>query len=175
MSGTNGPPSVRGPLIILAELGKSDFAWLESLRRRHYPPDRNRVGAHLTLFRSLPPSAESEIRRSLADAASSEAPAAEVAGLMDLDSGVALRVFSPGLESIRDELARQFFGLLTAQDIGGWTAHVTIQNKVQPRIARALLCELRARFEPRPLQVTGLRLVRYVEGEWEPLAGWRFR
>jgi hypothetical protein len=34
---------------------------------------------------------------------------------------------------------------------------------------------MRASFEPRPLKLTGLGLVRYVEGEWEPLASYRFR
>jgi len=83
-----------GPLIILAELGKSDFAWLDALRRSHYPPERNRVPAHLTLFRSLPPSAEDEVRRSLARVSAEPRPRAEIGGLMDLDSGVALRIIS---------------------------------------------------------------------------------
>ncbi|HEU5286581.1 MAG TPA: 2'-5' RNA ligase family protein, partial [Sphingomicrobium sp.] len=38
-----------GALIVTAELGAEDFAWLDALRRRHYPPERNRVPAHLTL------------------------------------------------------------------------------------------------------------------------------
>ena len=131
--------------------------------------------AHLTLFRSLPPSAEDEARRSLARAATGRAPAASLSGVMDLDSGVALRVDSEGLERIRDDLAGEFRGLLSAQDRGPWTAHVTIQNKADPRVARALLRQLRAGFEPQPIGIAGLQLVRYVAGYWEPLAGWRFR
>jgi 2'-5' RNA ligase len=164
-----------GPLIVIAELGKADFDWLDGLRRLHYPPERNRVPAHLTLFRSLPPSAEPEVRRSLSRAASSPAPKAEISGAMDLDSGVALRVSSPELEHIRDELADAFHGLLSSQDRGPWAPHVTIQNKVEPRVARKLLEQIRAQFEPRPLKIAGLRLVRYVEGKWQPLAGYRFR
>ena len=164
-----------GTLIVAAELGKGDFAWLDSLRRRYYPPERNRVPAHLTLFRSLPPSAEPEARRRLARAAAEPAPDAEISGVMDLDSGVALRVSSPGLEQLRGELADGFHGLLTAQDLGVWTPHVTIQNKVEPRVARRLLSQMRSLLEPRPLAIAGLQLVRYVEGEWEPLASYRFR
>ena len=164
-----------GTLIVAAEIGKADFAWLDALRRRHYPPERNRVPAHLTLFRSLPPSAEGEVRRSLGRAASAPAPEAQISGVMDLDSGVALRVSSPGLVEVRAELASEFHGLLTSQDTGRWTPHVTIQNKVEPRVARQLLREMRSAFEPRPLSVTGLLLVRYVAGEWEPLAAYRFR
>jgi hypothetical protein len=162
-------------LIVTAELGKADFAWLDTLRRRHYPPERNRVPAHLTLFRTLPPSAEAEVRRSLRRQAEAAAPLAEISGVMDLDSGVALRVSSHELDKIRGELAEEFHGLLTAQDIGLWTAHVTIQNKAEPREARALLRHMRSRFEPRPLEIAGLQLIRYVEGEWEPLGAWRFR
>ena len=94
---------------------------------------------------------------------------------MDLDSGVALRVSSPQLEQIRDELAQEFHGLLGAQDSGPWVPHVTIQNKVGPRTARRLLRQRRDHFEPRPLKIAGLQLIRYVNGEWEPLAGYRFR
>lgn len=164
-----------GALIIAAELAKPDFAWLDALRRRHYPPERNRVPAHLTLFRSLPPSAEAEVRRRLARATSARAPAAAIAGAMDLDSGVAIRVDSEALEQLRDDLAGEFRGLLTAQDLGPWTPHVTIQNKVEPRVARALLREIRSTLEARPLRITGLLLIRYAEGEWEPLASYRFR
>ncbi len=164
-----------GPLIILAELGKSDFAWLDALRRSHYPPERNRVPAHLTLFRSLPPSAEDEVRRSLARVSAEPRPRAEIGGLMDLDSGVALRIISQDLERIRNELAEEFRGLLTSQDEGRWTPHITIQNKVDPRDARSLVVALREGFESRALEVSGLQLIRYLEGKWEPLASWRFR
>ncbi len=164
-----------GALIILAELGKSDFAWLDALRRRHYPPDRNRAPAHLTLFRALPPSVEGEVRRSLARAGSEPAPQAVISGAMDLDSGVALWVHSPELEGIRDQLAADFHGLLTSQDSGPWTAHITIQNKVEPKLARALLKQLREGFEPQPIAIAGLRLVRYVDGKWEDVAAWKFR
>jgi hypothetical protein len=133
------------------------------------------VPAHLTLFRTLPPSAEEEVRRSLSRAACAAAPAAEVSGVMDLDRGVALRISSPELDAMRDELAADFRGLLGAQDQGGWAPHVTIQNKANPRQARALLRDMRASFEPRPIEITGLQLIRYLEGEWEPLARWSFR
>lgn len=164
-----------GALIVSAEMRQGDFARLDALRRQHYPPDRNRVPAHLTLFRSLPPSAEEEVRRSIARAVSGPPPAAEIAGIMDLGGGAALRVRSPGLEAVRAELADEFRGLLTAQDQGGWTPHVTIQNKAEPRAARALLRQLSESFEPRPLGISGLQLVRYVDGKWEPLGRWRFR
>jgi hypothetical protein len=94
---------------------------------------------------------------------------------MDLETGVAIRIESPELQEIREGLATEFRGLLTAQDVGRWTPHVTIQNKAEPRTARKLLLAMREAFEPRPLAIVGLQLVRYREGEWDPLAAWRFR
>ena len=94
---------------------------------------------------------------------------------MDLDSGAAFRIHSADLQAIHAELADQFHGLLSAQDQGNWTPHVTIQNKAEPKAARKLVRQLRETFEPRPLAISGLQLVRYVEGEWEPLGRWTFR
>jgi hypothetical protein len=133
------------------------------------------VPAHLTLFRSLPPSAGEEVRRCLSRACAAAPPDAEISGIMDLDSGVALRIASPELEDIRDELAAEFRGLLTGQDQGRWTPHVTIQNKVEPGEARKLLREMRASFEARAIEIAGLQLIRYVEGEWEAVGRFAFR
>jgi hypothetical protein len=94
---------------------------------------------------------------------------------MNLDSGVAVRIASADLAAVREQLAADFRGLLTAQDQGRWTPHVTIQNKVETGEARRLLRDMRASFEPRAIELTGLQLVRYVEGEWEPVARWSFR
>jgi hypothetical protein len=163
------------PLILAAELGAEDFAWLEGLRRRHYPAERNRVPAHLTIFHALPPSAESEIRSRLAALAARSAPAAWVDGVMDFGGGVAFRVVSPELDAIRGELAEDLHGLLGAQDAGGWRPHVTIQNKVAPKIARELKSLLEQGFSRRPLRIRGLGLYYYRDGSWEPAAIYPFR
>ena len=162
-------------LIVTADFSADDFAWLEGMRRAHYPPDRNQVRAHLTMFHSLPPSAEQEARRRLAEAASLPPPRATIAGLMDLGGGVAFRVVSDDLDVLRDELADHLHGMLGAQDAGGWRPHVTIQNKVPPKRARALIAELEQGFRPRPLGIAGLSLHRYLGGPWVTLATYKFR
>ncbi|MFL6760511.1 2'-5' RNA ligase family protein [Sphingomonas sp.] len=164
-----------GALIVTAELAPADFAWLDQLRRAYYPSDRNQLPAHLTMFHSLPPSAEGEARRTLARLASNPSPRASTEGLMDLGGGVAFRVVSPELDAIRRELAADFRGLLSAQDSGGWRPHITIQNKVPLKEARALLARLGAEFRPRPLRIAGLGLHRYLGGPWEALASYAFR
>jgi hypothetical protein len=164
-----------GALIVTAEIGASDLAWLDRLRRAHYPPERNRVPAHLTIFRALPSSAEREVRSWLSRTVSAEPPKASIEGLMNLGGGVAYRVVSPQLDQIRSQLAHDFHGLLSAQDSGGWRPHITIQNKVSPKEARALMIEIEQGFCPRPLEIRGLGLHRYVDGPWERLAIYAFR
>ncbi|HEX8240038.1 MAG TPA: 2'-5' RNA ligase family protein [Allosphingosinicella sp.] len=145
------------------------------MRRAHYPPERNRVPAHLTLFRQLPPSVRDEVGRRLATYAATPAPAAVVAGILDLGGGTALRVESEGLEDIRYDLALALRGLLTPQDMSPWRPHVTVQNKVEPKAAKALQAQLRAGFERRPLAIRGLALWRYLGGPWEPVKQFTFR
>lgn len=164
-----------GALIITAEMAAPDLAWLDRLRRAHFPPDRNYLQAHLTMFHALPPSCEGEVRSRLATLATKRAPSASIEGLMNLGGGVAYRVVSEDLDRIRGELADCFRGLLTAQDAGGWRPHVTIQNKVPAKIAMALLEHLERDFRPRPLKISGLGLNRYLDGPWENVASYSFR
>lgn len=164
-----------GALIVTAEIAQGDFSWIEGLRRAHYPPARNQVAAHLTMFHALLPSAENEIRARLANAVRRAPPTSTIAGLMDLGGGVAFRVVSPDLERVRDELAHDFHGLLGAQDSGGWRPHITIQNKVPPKVARTLKASLECSFTPRPLAIAGLGLHRYLDGPWERIATCSFR
>ena len=79
------------------------------------------------------------------------APEARLAGPYSLGRGVAYRIDSPGVTAIRARLAEAFAGLLTPQDQAGWRAHVTVQNKVEPAAAKALLAELSRGFTPAPV------------------------
>jgi len=145
------------------------------LRQTHYPPERNRVPAHLTLFAHLPPTIERELGARLAAHVATAPPQARVTGILDLGTGTAFRIESEGLEEIRDGLANAFHGLLTPQDTAPWNPHVTIQNKVDRRAATRLQARLGATFRPRPLAIKGLASWRYLGGLWEPLKRHAFR
>lgn len=162
-----------GALIVTAELGPADFAWLNDLRSRFYPIERNRVPAHLTMFYAVAPSAEDELRQILRTMERIPAPRAWIAGAMDLGGGVALRVASDELNAIRAEIAERLHGLLTAQDSAGWSAHVTIQNKVASKEARTLINALGD--VKQPIGISGLGLHRYLGGPWESLRTFPFR
>ena len=159
------------PIIVTALLGKADAAWFDALRRAHFPPERNQLEAHLTMFQHLAPSLEAELKHRLAgETRGVKAPVARVAGLISLGGGVAYRIESPELTDIRDRLAGAFAPMLTPQDRAGWRPHVTIQNKVQPEEARALLRTLMVDFSPRPVAIAGLASWWYRNGPWAPLS-----
>lgn len=163
------------PLIVTAELGTADQRWFDELRQRHFPPERNWLKAHLTMFHALPPSVEDELQQMLAALAASPKPAAELLEPYSLGRGVAFRIASPDLEAMRDDIAAHFHGALTAQDGQGWRPHVTIQNKVEPATARATLKEVTAGFRRRALEISGLALHRYDGGPWEAVRRYSFR
>jgi 2'-5' RNA ligase len=145
------------------------------LRRLHFPPERNQVPAHLTLFHHLPPDVAPELDRRLAAYAAAPSPPATIADVISLGAGTAFRVASEELEDIRADLAEAFRGLLIPQDQAGWRPHITIQNKVEPREAKRLQQQLRATFQPRALAIKGLASWRYLGGPWEPLKSYTFR
>ncbi|HWC56465.1 MAG TPA: 2'-5' RNA ligase family protein, partial [Sphingomicrobium sp.] len=129
----------------------------------------------LTMFHALPPSAEGELRSTLSRLSLERPPRASIEGLIDLGGGVAFRVVSTDLDRICRSLSNSFHGLLSAPDAGGWRPHITIQNKVAPKDARALKEKLERDCHPRPLAIGGLGLHRYLGGPWERLAVYAFR
>lgn len=165
----------QAPLIVTATFGADDHAWLEGLRRKHFPAERNQVPVHLTLFHQLPPTVDAELRTRLADAAQGSAPAAAITGVMDLGKGTAFRVASEELEDIRAELAAAFRGLLTPQDQAGWRPHITVQNKVARADAVVLQKQLQTVDFPRRLAISSLTSWRYLGGPWEKVRAYPFR
>ncbi len=98
-----------------------------------------------------------------------------MAGVRSLGRGVAYELRSPALETLRAELAHAWHTLLIPQDRAGFRAHVTVQNKVEPRAAKLLFAALSLGFEPWSFSVDGLQLWRYLDGPWEAVSETRFR
>lgn len=164
-------PADLPPLIVTARLDPDAFARFDALRRRHFPPERNHLSAHLTMFHALPAEQEGAVRADL-DEVARHTPVLRGSAdrVLSLGRGVAMHVEVPGLAPARAELARRWAPWLTPQDRQRPRPHVTIQNKVDPHVARALHDALVAGFEPFPLAIDGLLLWRYLGGPWERLA-----
>lgn len=156
-------------------MGETDFAWANGLRRAHFPAERNRLSAHITLFHHLPPSVERDVTERLKQMTANRRPAATLAGLLNLGGGVAYRIESPELLAMRQELADAFQGLLTPQDSAKPRLHITVQNKVPAAEARDLLHRLETEFKPRPFEISGLAAWWYRGGPWEEIRQFRFR
>jgi 2'-5' RNA ligase len=162
------------PLVLTLRLDEAAQERFDALRRAHFPPERNHLQAHVTLFHALPGTVEDEVRTDLERSAQRPAYDVGVVRVRSLGRGVAYDLRSDELAAQRGELARRWAPWLTPQDARPHAAHVTVQNKVAPERARALLRELEAGFVPYAVRATGLALWRYLGGPWEPLAAYRF-
>lgn len=164
------------PLILTAELPPELHRRFTDLRTEYFPPERNYLEAHVTLFHAIPSQCEEEARRYLARLAGEVPPLrGNVQGLMSLGGGTAVQLSSPDLLALRDEIAEHFRGLLTQQDQHRPRLHVTIQNKVTSKEAKALQARLSGDFEPREFAFPGLALHVYRGGPWEFLRRFAFR
>ncbi|TCM40061.1 2'-5' RNA ligase family protein [Novosphingobium sp. ST904] len=163
------------PLLVTAELPADVLGWADGLRKAHYPPERNRLRAHVTLFHALPPSVEGELVDVLADLARCAPPRARIDGLMKLDNGTALSVESQDMARLHAVIAERMHGLLTDQDSRPLRLHVTIQNKVAPAAARALQAQLGAQLHPISFRFRGFGLYAWEDGLWRPIRVLPFR
>lgn len=164
------------PLVLTLALDAHAQRVLDALRQAHFPPERNHLAAHLTLFHALPGRACDRIAADLAGISDGTAPLALVAtGPIPLGRGVAIAIDAPGLRAVRDDLVRRWETWLGPQDRQIHRPHVTVQNKVEPDVARALHAELGRTFVPFPATGTGLSLWRYLGGPWEPVDTFPFR
>jgi 2'-5' RNA ligase len=164
------------PLLVTADLPPDVLAWADGLRRAHFPPERNRLAAHVTLFHALPPSVDAELRRLLGQlAAGSPPPAARITGLMKLGRGTALAIDSPGMVALHSLIQQRMHGLMTPQDAQPLRLHITIQNKVSPQEAKALQAALGPVLDHRQFRFRGFGLFAYEDGLWRPLATYPFR
>lgn len=151
--------------ILTAELDPASFAWLDGLRREHFPPERNLLPAHLTLFHRL----SSAQTGRLDDFTVPSAPIAiRCDGVRLLGFGVAVEIRASELERLRAALRTAMGGNFSRQDSQGWRPHVTIQNKATAAVARGLHDELQIKFAPRAGAVTGLLIWEYLGGPWRP-------
>ncbi|GEP05013.1 2'-5' RNA ligase family protein [Methylobacterium oxalidis] len=169
------PDDTADPLILTLDLDAETFAHLDGLRRRHFPERLNHIPAHVTLFHHLPGPEERGVTETVAALARTVAPPeVAVTGLRFLGRGVAFVLESEPLSALRARLARAFEGHLTAQDRQGWRPHVTVQNKVEPDVARALHAELEGAFRPFRFTAPGLILWRYRGGPWDERSRFAF-
>ncbi len=167
------PPDA--PLILTLLTDDASQGKFDRLREAHFPPERNYLRAHLTLFHKLLAEHEDEISADLKEVCEDREPFTLTAtGVRFLGQGVAYELSSPDLQSLRKNLASRWEPWLGAQDRQGFKPHVTVQNKVSPDEARKLHESLQAAFSPFEVGGEGLSLWRYLDGPWEPAETYPF-
>ena len=155
------------PLILTLKLDDASLDFFDALRRAHFPPERNFLSAHLTMFHHLPGEEIGKIKNDLAEicGASEKFPLA-FSGWRFLGRGVAANVDAAQLLNLRARLASLWRESLTAQDRQKFQPHITVQNKVALEDARRLYEKLSAERKPSGGVAEGLTLWHYLGAAW---------
>lgn len=163
------------PLILTLQLDSQSFEQFNQLRQQHFPPERNVLPAHVTLFHQLPGQHQSEIEQVLyQQCAQSPILNLTFARVRSLGRGVAIEVDSPQLIQLRQNLAKTWQNWLSRQDQQGYRPHITIQNKASSEAARQLYEQLSEQWQPGQGHGEGLLLWRYLGGPWELVQQFEF-
>ena len=160
------------PLILTLQLDNNSHAFYEGLRRRYFPPERNLIAAHLTLFHQLPD--EDRTYQSVREAAqATESFLLTHPTLRSIGKGVAVFFQSERLCALHAGLLTAFQADISAQDRQRLQPHIVIQNKVAPEVARHTFAQLQATSFMEPIAI-GLTLSRYLGGPWQHLSDFPF-
>lgn len=163
------------PLILTLRLDPATLGRLDALRREHFPPDRNLVPAHVTLFHHLPGEEIGAVCDAIRDVCEGTPPVPlRFPGVRFLGRGVAVVVESPELVRVRNRLAAVMGGWLTPQDRQPYRPHATVQNKATPAAARVLYEQLAGGWGPFAGVGEGVLLWHYRGGPWEPAGDFPF-
>lgn len=164
-------------LIVTLQMEAKAAEHFTQLRQKHFPPERNWLDAHITLFHALPVACVDRVVQDAAAVAdTTENLSLQVDRVQFLGAGVAYGMTSAKACGIRDTLATRWAELLGRQD-ANWPGrlHVTVQNKVPHQVARDLHAELVGGFNPYEISAVGLQIWFYVGGPWRPVATLPFR
>lgn len=163
------------PLILTCLINQEAFDFFNALRKKYFPPERNFLDAHLTLFHHLP-AEEPDILAAIQELCLRQLPIViQIKEAVFIGKGVAYRIESPELKRLHHALQQRWKRWLTPQDRQGLWPHVTVQNKVYPQDARLLQKQLEADFIPFDGTAAGLSIWEYQGGPWSFKESWMFQ
>jgi len=165
---------LNNPLILTLKLDTRHQQYFNSLRREHFPPERNYLDAHLTLFHHLPAN-EKRIIQAIIHTAANYAPMLlQVTGIKSIGNGVAFVMECSKLQALHKQLQQEWGAWLIPQDRQKLWPHITVQNKVNPEAAKELKQKLEQDFTPFGVTGIGLSLFEYQGGPWQWLEEFNF-
>lgn len=137
------------PLIVTAKMDAESFEFLNTLRKEYFPPERNHLAAHITLFHHLPGENLDEIETHLKVIASRQYEfKLQFSDVKFIEKETIFQIESPELISLRNKLANQWSDWLNDQDKQKFAPHVTVQNKTEPEEARRVYEKLNESWQP---------------------------
>lgn len=156
------------PLIVTVKMDSETHDFFNDLRQKHFPPERNHLAAHITIFHQLPGERLDEIEEQLKITASRQYEFdLQFESVEYIGRGAIVAIESPPLISLRNKLANYWSDFLTPQDRQKFAPHVTVQNKVAPEEARLLCDKLKESWQPQTGTATALQLWHYRYGPWQ--------
>ncbi|MEB3336690.1 MAG: 2'-5' RNA ligase family protein [Leptolyngbyaceae bacterium] len=156
------------PLVLTLKLDPTTFERVNEWRQQYFPPERNFLPAHVTLFHALPGAQGLAIQQRLQElCAQTPRLPLHFPTLRFLGRGVAVELRSLEFVQFRQSLATSWRDWLSPQDRQGYRPHITIQNKVTSAEARRLYEHLLEQWHPWDGFGEGLLLWHYLGGPWE--------
>ncbi len=158
------------PIVLTLQLDEVSFQYFNNQRQLYFPPERNFLKAHLTLFHHLPSEHFPQVQQVLEQAAQELQPLPlKVTAVKSMGKGVAYTLESHALQQLHLRLQQRWQPWLTAQDKQKLWPHVTVQNKVLPQQAKALQAQLQEQFSTFTATGIGFQVWAYKGGPWELL------
>ena len=156
------------PLILTLKIDHESYKFFDDLRRTYFPPERNFLAAHVTLFHHLPGENLREICRTITEICGrTEIFPLRFARWRFLGKGSAMTIESEKLLELRAQFAELWHEDLTPQDRQKFQPHITVQNKVAPEEARQTFENLSAAWQAKSGTAEGLTLWHYVAPRWK--------
>lgn len=156
------------PIILTAKMDNHAQRFFNEKRRAHFPPDRNYLDAHITLFHKLPADQLEQIRNDLNISLGNITPMQACASyIFFMGFGSAYEIECPALTDLHASLAQHWQNWLSPQDAQKFKPHITFQNKVPADAAKAIYADEQQKFTPFDFEIIGLALYYYDGGPWE--------
>jgi hypothetical protein len=163
------------PLIVTVQLDETTFALFNTLRQKYFPPERNFLSAHLTLFHHLP-AGEFQMMEDLQRWSETASPLnMRVTEVKNIGKGVAYKIDCPLLVQLHRQMQERWQQWLTPQDKQKLWPHVTVQNKVSAADAQQTFKTLSTTFQPFAATGIGFHLWTYEGGPWKAVQTFPFR
>ncbi len=164
------------PLVLTFVMDDESQARLDLWRKLYFPPERNVLKAHLTIYHQLPGQNISRIDEILRDISHLRLSPFPIAfeELKTRQGFVGVKVASPELMQVKSELDHAFDPFLKAQDRKPYSPHVTVTNLGSPKDAQKVMELLTKEFVPWRGSVRAVSLFHYRGGPWEEYRTYSF-